>query len=70
MDLQGFNSGISNTAFSITLDSIQEVRKLRIMNEELNMYLVNFISWFLPPYSSGVKVVHAISSTIYIISKD
>jgi len=36
MDLQGFNSGISNTAFSITLDSIQEVRKLRIMNEELN----------------------------------
>merc|ERR1711956_16790 len=25
MDLQGFNSGISNTAFSITLDSIQEL---------------------------------------------
>ena len=36
MDLQGFNSGMSNTAFSITLDSIQEVRKLRIMNEDLN----------------------------------
>ena len=36
MDLQGFNSGMSNTAFSITLDSIQEVRKLRIMNEELS----------------------------------
>ena len=36
MDLQDFNSGMSNTAFSITLDSIQEVRKFRIMNEELN----------------------------------
>ena len=39
MDLQGFNSGISNTAFSITLDSIQEVRKLRIMNEKLSKYV-------------------------------